>query len=278
METRSIVIASCCFLLLSCQSEPEQNSNAIIENSRILPEVTKILFIGNSLTNRNNIPKTISMMAASNGDSTYSHNETQPGYSLAMHCAREETMRTIDSLKWDFVVLQEQGGIQALPKTMIDTAVNQYTQILINSIKRNNPKTIIILYMTHACREGVLTFGDTYWAEQDPSVSSYDGMQYRIRDNYLDMLNKFDVEVAPGGMLWKIFHDRYPDVNLFNADGIHALPNGSYLLACSIYSVIYRKSPVGTYIPDGVNTDEANNIQNIVYKSLFKLDPDWRRY
>lgn len=62
-------------------------------------------------------------MASSAGDSTYSHNETQSGYSLAMHCARKETMRTIDSLKWDFVIIQEQGGILAFPETMFDTAV-----------------------------------------------------------------------------------------------------------------------------------------------------------
>lgn len=217
-------------------------------------------------------------MASSAGDSAYSHNETQPGYSLAMHCARQETMRTIDSLKWDFVVLQEQGAIQALPDFMVDTAVFQYTQILIDTIKKNNPDTKIILYMTHGYREGVLTFGDSNWAEFDPYVATYDGMQERMRDNYLEMSKIFDAEVAPGGMMWKIFKDSYPDVNLFNADGIHALPNGSYISACAIYSTIFRKRPLGRYIPEEVNSDEANNIQSIVYEALFKGNPDWTEY
>ena len=218
------------------------------------------------------------MMASSAGDSTYSHNETQPGYSLAMHCAREETMRTIDSLKWDFVVIQEQGGIQAFPETMIDTAVYHYTEILIDAIKKNNSKTVIILYLTQAYREGVLTFGDTYWAEHDTAVSTYVGMQDRIRDNYVKMTAFFNVEVSPAGVMWKIFNDNYPDINLFNSDGIHALPNGSYLLACSIYSTIFRKSPVGKFVPLEVDIDESVKIQNTVYQSLFKGNPDWEKY
>jgi len=272
-----LIILSLAFLI-SCDIDNEVNRSVIIENSRTLPDVTKILFIGNSHTNRNNIPKTIQMMASSAGDSTYSHNETQPGYSLAMHCAREETMRTIDSLKWDFVIIQEQGGIQAFPETMIDTAVYHYTEILIDTIKKNNSKTVIILYLTQAYREGVLSFGDTYWAEHDPAVSTYVGMQDRIRDNYVKMTVFFNIEVSPAGVMWKIFNDNYPDINLFNSDGIHAMPNGSYLLACSIYSTIFRKSPVGKFVPLEVDINESVKIQKIVYQSLFKGNPDWEKY
>jgi hypothetical protein len=274
----TVLMVSCLFFYFACKSDPEQKSKAIVENSRALPEITRILFIGNSHTNRNDIPKTIQLMAQSAGDSTYSHNETQPGYTLAQHCAREETLRTIDSLKWDFVVLQEQGGLQALPVPLIDTGVCQYTQKLIDAIKRNSSNTKIILYMTHAYRNGVLTFGGNDWAASDPLVATYSGMQNRIRENLINMSERFDVELSPAGVLWKLFQDRYPSVNLFDTDGIHPLPNGSYLLACAIYSTIYRKSPAGKYVPDGVNSDEAGNMQRIAYESLFKLNPDWTVY
>lgn len=273
-----IALVSCLFFCISCESKPEQESKAIVENSRLLPDITRILFIGNSHTNRNDIPKTIQLMAQSAGDSTYSHNETQPGYTLAQHCARKQTMRSIDSLKWDFVIIQEQGGLQALPVTLIDTGVCRYTQILIDAIKRNSSDTKIILYMTHAYRNGVLTFGGKDWAATDPLVSTYSGMQDRIRENLINMSERFDVELSPAGVAWKLFQDRYPNVNLFATDGIHPLPNGSYLLACAIYSTIYRKSPIGKYVPVGVNSEEAGNIQKIVYNSLFKLNPDWTIY
>lgn len=217
-------------------------------------------------------------MAESAGDSAYTHNETQPGYTLAQHCVREETMHTIDSIPWDFVILQEQGGHQAFPETLIDTGVYPYTQTIVDAILQNNPDTKIIIYMTQAYREGVLTFGDTYWASQDPYVADYTGMQYRIRENCMEMAEVFDVEVSPAGMVWKVFMDTYPSVNLFNADGIHAMPNGSYLLACAIYSSIFTKSPVGKYVPADVNTTEASNMQNLVYESLFRLQPDWSVY
>lgn len=67
-------------------------------------------------------------------------------------------------------------------------------------------------------------------------------------------------------------------MNLFNSDGIHALPNDSYLLACSIYSTIFRKSPVGKFVPLEVDIDESVKIQNTVYQSLFKGNPDWEKY
>jgi hypothetical protein len=205
------------------------------------------------------------------------YNETQPGYTLAMHCAREETMNISDSLNWDFVIMQEQGGLQAFPETMIDTAVFPYLRTLIDVVKRNSNDTKIILYMAHAYREGVLTFGGTDWAEQDPEVYIYRNAEQNKGESFF-MLNMFEVEVAPGGILWKIFQDGNPEVDLFNADGIHPLPNGSYLLACNIYSTIFCKSPLGKYIPAGVNSEEANNIQHAVYEALFKLNPEWKKY
>ena len=267
-----------CMALLSCETQSPSIPSILKENSRQLPEITKILFIGNSHTNRNDIPGTIQMMAASAGDSTYSHNETQPGYTLANHSVREATLKTIDSLEWDFVILQEQGGTQAIPNFMIDTAVYKYADILIDAIKRNNSHTKIILYMTHAYEEGVLSFNDTTWAKNEPLVSTYRGMQDRIRENNIAMAEWFNVEVSPAGVMWKIFADSYPEVNLFNSDEIHPLPNGSYLLACAIYSSIYTKSPVGKFIPANVNKEEGVAMQNLVYQSLFKGKPDWKTY
>lgn len=278
MKKSPLLLPILVFLLLSCERNTSNNSAAIVENSRTLPEITRILFIGNSHTNRNNIPETIQLMAASAGDSTYCHNETQPGYTLGQHCGRRETLNTIDSLEWDFVVLQEQGGHQAFPSTIIDTGVYQYAQIMVDAIRNNSSKTIIILYMTHAYKEGVLTFGSYDWAALDPQVAAYEGMQDRIRDNNLIMQERYNVEMSPAGVLWKIFQHRYPSVNLFNPDHIHPLPNGSYLLACAIYSSIFTKRPNGKYIPDNVNYTEGVNMQNLVYETMFNLDPDWRTY
>jgi hypothetical protein len=187
-------------------------------------------------------------------------------------------MQAIESEKWDFVILQEQGGIQALPIFMADTAIYQYAEILVNAIRENYADTKIILYMTHGYRDGVLTFGDEYWCEQDPFVCNYEGMQERIKENYIEMSNRFNAEVAPAGMIWKIFMDENPDINLFNSDGIHALPAGSYISACSIYSTIFRKSPMGKYVPDGISSDLADTIQKKVYEVLFQCNPDWRQY
>lgn len=252
---------------------------ALQENTDTMPQFLKILFIGNSHTYTHDIPGTIAQMANSRGDSIKKiRTRTPGGYTLKQHSRSESTLKAIKSEKWDYVVLQGVGWLQALPVFMADTAIYQYAEILIDSIKNNSPETQIILYMTHGYREGVLSFDAVEWCEEDPVVCNCEGMLYRVKENYLKMAELFDVEIAPSGMMWKIFGDKYPGINLYQDDGAHASHAGSYIAACCIYSLIFKKKSVNNYFPSNVDKDVARNIQTVVSNSLFDCNPDWHTY
>ena len=278
MKNKSIISLFLIVVLISCKSEVQDNKCGLAENSRTINTVTKILFIGSSHTYVNDIPATIRLMAKSAGDSTYIHQETPGGYTFEWQSTREATLQGIHAGEWDFVILQGSGWQQAFPTFMADTAIYPYVQILIDEIHENNADTKIVFYMTHGYEDGVLTFDDEDWCGQDPLVCDYEGMQERIKDTYIEMSDMFEAELAPAGILWKILMTENSEIDLFGSDGIHASPEGSYLSACTIYSTIFRKSPVGSYVPDGVSSEEAQVIQNKVYEVLFHCNPDWREH
>jgi hypothetical protein len=233
----------------------------------------KILFIGNSHTYVNDIPNTIKFLAKSKGDSMYAEMSAPGGYEFQRHYTDESTLSAIRAQKWDYVVLQESGWRVALPDFMADTMVYPYADSLYAVIRTNNELTKIILYMTQGYRDGA-----TWWCDGNPSVCTYEGMQEYVKGTYIRFSEQINAQIAPAGMIWMIYMDKYPNENLFNDDGYHANPLGSYISACTIYSVIFLKRPVGGYIPVGISEEEGSRIQTLVANVLFDCNPDWKEY
>lgn len=263
----SILLFPCCE-----KSSTDQGTCGLEVADNSSPQLLKILFIGNSHTYVNDIPRTVSLIAKSKGDSVYYMMSAPGGCDFQSHYKLIETISAIKSQKWDFVVLQESGWRTALPDAMADTMIYPYADSLYKMIKTNNESTKIILYMTHGYRDGAS------WGDEDPSVSTYEGMQERIKNTYLEISNRLNVPIAPAGMIWEIIMDKYPNMVLFQSDGIHAEYNGSYISACTIYSLIFNKKPIGTYVPENVLQEEVQIIQQTVSNVLFDCNPDWRNY
>lgn len=278
MKYLFIMLISFLVFSSSCESDVDEKYCFLEENSQLIPSLTKILFIGNSHTYVNEIPITIRQMAKLFGDSTIIRQEAPGGMTLEEHSLSAQTLSAISAEKWDVVVLQGSGWKNALSTTMAETSVYPFAQILIDSVRSNNAHTRVVCYMTHGYKNGVLSFGDEAWCEQDPLVCNYQGMQARIKDNYVELHTRFNSELAPAGILWEIFMAENPDIVLHSTDGIHATPEGSYLSACTLYSLIYRKSPVGRYLPEEIGNNVASTIQEKVYDVLFKCNPDWELY
>lgn len=278
MKYLFIILISFLVFSGSCESDNDEKNCFLEENSQVIPSITKILFIGNSHTYVNEIPVTVRQMANLSGDSTFIRQEAPGGMTLEEHSLSAQTLDAISAEKWDVVVLQGSGWKNALPTNMAESSVYPYAQIVIDSIRSSNGQTRIVCYMTHGYKNGVLSFGDEVWCEQDPLVCDYQGMQARIKDNYVEMIKRFSSELAPAGILWKIFMVENPDVVLYSTDGIHATPEGSYLSACTLYSLIFRKSPIGRYHPEEIGNDVSSTIQVKVYEVLFKCNPDWKLY
>src|SRR5512147_2701785 len=77
------------------------------------PACTSILFVGNSYTFANDLPKTLVRLAKSGEKRIETGMAASGGWTLADHADSAETLEQIKSSKWTYVVLQEQSQIPA---------------------------------------------------------------------------------------------------------------------------------------------------------------------
>ena len=105
---------------------------------------------------------------------------------------------------------------------------------LADSVYANNFCTEVMMYMTWGRKNG-----DPQWAP----ISTFDGMNDRLRSAYLRMADSVQGSVSPVGSAWKYVRENYPSIELYNADESHPSVAGTYLAACTFYASIFRKHP-----------------------------------
>src|SRR5678816_986615 len=75
---------------------------------------TRVLFIGNSYTYVNDLPGTFAKLARATGHDVVTGMVAAGGATLGQHASATTTKRAIDSLRWDYVVIQEQSQIPSV--------------------------------------------------------------------------------------------------------------------------------------------------------------------
>ena len=69
--------------------------------------------------------------------------------------------------------------------------------------------------------------------------------------------------MIPAGISFMRCKEQYPDIELWDQDGQHPSPEGSYLAACTAYAVIFQESPENcSYIGD-LDQDLALKLQMV---------------
>ncbi len=234
-------------------------------------QTKKVLFLGNSYTAVNNLPSLISDIATSLGDLLIYNSNTPGGYTLNGHSTNVTSINAIQSNNWDYVVLQEQSQLPSFPPAQVETDCYPYADSLNRMIQENDSCTRTMFYMTWGRQNGDAANCAFY-----PPLCTYEGMQARLYQSYLEMGLNLDAEVAPVGAVWRNFRINFPSINLYTADESHPSIYGSYLAACTFYASIYHKSPVGANIPIGISAQEGLDIQNTVNTIVFDSLELWR--
>ncbi|MCF8357127.1 MAG: hypothetical protein K9H26_00105 [Prolixibacteraceae bacterium] len=237
-----------------------------------------VLFIGTNLTAENNLPRMVSKLAKSMGDTMFYLTYAPYDYDFQRCSSTPLVLKMIRDFKWDYIVLQESGWRVALPESMADTMVYRWADSLNYQIRQSNPEARIVLFMTHAFVDGVGAI-DNNWALNDPDVATYKGMQHRIVDNVFTISERFESVIAPCGQLWNICMDMDSTLLLHFPDRINPNINGSYLSACTLYSALFRRRITedawcSVEIPD----NRAAWFHEQVNSTLFDCNPDWTSY
>lgn len=221
---------------------------------------TSVLFIGNSYIYTADLPGTLKSLALAGGDSIYHESSTPGGYTFEQHATNQTTLNKITSRNWDFVVLQQQSQMPALPPSQVAWQTYPFAEALVNSIKSNYECSEPLFFMTWGRRDGDQSNCAGY-----PPLCTFEGMNARLRQSYLEMASDNDATVAPCGAAW---HQMSIDNNtfwngLYAGDGSHPSAWGTYLNACVFYATMFRKSPVGIPFYSSIGQQDAEDLQQL---------------
>jgi hypothetical protein len=220
------------------------------------PNPMNVLFIGNSYTHMNSMPKLFEKIAVSKKMKINVEMSAKSSHTFKMHCQRPEMFEAIKSKKWDYVVIQGFSRELMYDYSYIDTASIPYFNKIVDSIYANNPCTNILLYMTWGYKNG---------SDLLPETDSYEKMAQRISNGYKYLSNIYDIPIVPVGHVHKYIRQKFPQINLYTEDDQHPTIFGSYMAACTFYSAIFKSSPFEGAMPSSISQKDGELIQRASY-------------
>lgn len=233
-----------------------------------------VLFLGNSYTSANNLPNLVSELALSLGDTVIYDSSTPGGCTLEGHTNNNNSMSKINAQSWDFVVIQAQSQEPSFPPNQVASQTYPYAAELVEAIAANDSCTEPVFFMTWGRKNG-----DQQNAEFYEILGTYEGMQSRLRDSYLEMGYTHNATVAPVGMAWHESINTNPDFELYTGDESHPNLAGSYLAACTFYSTLFQESCVGSnFVPNGLTAEDALYLQEIASARVLDSTEVWNMF
>ena len=223
---------------------------------------TRILFIGNSYTYVNDLPGMFADLAASGKHPVETRTLAEGGWTLADHVNDKNTLPTIQSEKWDYVVLQEQSEIPAIDSSRV-AGMYPAARSLVRMIEENGETPMFFLTWAHQGGDPQFGFND------------YDSMQNQTVVGYLAIARELGVPVAPAGYAWWTARKQYPDIALWQSDGSHPTVNGAYLAACVFYAAIFHESPEGLAFTAQIPKKTAQTLQSVAAKAVLDDPQEW---
>ncbi len=230
----------------------------------------EVLFLGNSYTYFNTMPKTVEQIALSKGDTLITDQNTPGGYTLQGHSTNSTSISKINAKKWDYIILQDQSQRPAFPPAQVQQDVIPYAAALDSIINANDICIETMFYMTWGRK-----YGDQANCPFYSPLCTYDSMQWRLRQTYLQLGQLNHAAVAPVGMAWKASRLADSTINLWATDNSHPSVAGSYLTACVFYNMIYKKRCSGSTHLGGLPANVASFLQNIADVTVFDSLSNW---
>jgi hypothetical protein len=184
------------------------------------PSLTRILFIGNSYTSRNQLPRLIAQIAAGaehprrvDVDSIVAG-----GASLKRHWNAGVAQKSLETTPWNFVVLQEQSTLPLKNAKRYHENVRLFAP----EIAKRGARTV--LYLTWSRQQSPTSQGDLTRAVEEIGA-------------------EIKALVVPVGPAWHTAMQENAGLNLYVDDGSHPSTAGSYLAACVFFASLFDEPP-----------------------------------
>ncbi|HEY8211238.1 MAG TPA: DUF4886 domain-containing protein [Myxococcaceae bacterium] len=209
--------------------------------------------MGNSYTYVNDLPAMVGQLAAAADARHFDQVQECPGgTTLKQHWDSGADTQLLASSHFEWMVLQDQSQEPAFELSVLETDLYPYVTKLEAAGRDTGTRTM--LFLTWGRRDGDLENvpGDTYDAMQDRLIRGYETIAARLH-----------VPIAPVGIAWRNTRRLQPAVELWQSDGSHPTPAGTYLAACVFFQMLYGRSAVGLGFTAGLDAGTASALQQI---------------
>jgi len=188
------------------------------------PRALRVLFVGNSLTETNDLPSVVASLAAASGRRLEWRTITVGGFSLDDHWQGGVARAAIADGGWDVVVLQQ--GPSALPSSQVELRASA------------------IRFADAARAVGARTALLTVWPESYRSA-----VLPQVIASYRAAAEAAGATLLPAGKAWQLAWRCVPGLRLYGADGFHPSPLGTYTAALVAYGRLFGMPLAGVTAP-----------------------------
>jgi hypothetical protein len=217
------------------------------------PNVISVLFLGNSLTYFNEIPRMTAVVASAEKRPLRVDAVTRSGVTLEQLWNDDESRKKLWTQHWDYVVLQ--GGAGAAHPLYNAESFNRYLALFAEDVRRSG--AVPLLYLVARPKVDHEAF----------IAASFEAAR------------RANVRVAPVGVAWR----EVSALRRLDQDGLHPNAFGAYLVACTVFSTIYDRPAHGTAFDfrnlalQHENYDDALREQTISAEDARRIqDAAWR--
>jgi lysophospholipase L1-like esterase len=188
------------------------------------PAELRVLFVGNSLTETNDLPARVAALARATGRKLEYQTITFGGFNLEDHWNKGDARTALATRRWDMVVMQQ--GPSALPESQAD--LRRWATRWADEARAAGTRPALL----------------TVWPE------SYRRSALReVIASYRRAAQAAHAELLPAGLAWEWtwFCDRR--IPLYGADGFHPSALGTQTAALVVYGRLFKAPVVGVPMP-----------------------------
>lgn len=240
------------------------------------------LFVGNSFTSVNNLPGMFAKMAVAGGYRGYTYFSGFGSATFRTHYLDPKLPFYVNmrfalpkgqSSKWDAIIMQEQSMFLSQAPSVYKQNSVPWAIKLYNMFA--NATTKVLLYETWGYKNGnpsaMTGLDDDYYKMQNRLWGGYNYTMQSIASSEGSTFFRTPVDIVPVGQAWAVAQKKLPK-RMWQQDGMHPQPSGTYLAACVFYAKFFNRSPVGNkYVPKGVTAKNAKLLQKIAADTVSTL-------
>lgn len=223
---------------------------------------TRILFVGNSYTQRNHMPNIFRKLCKNSGQNVIVRSLTNPGRSLKntsnpTTANGRKLYRLLRMQRWDYVILQDRRYYPiSKPQRMKRTIRKLAPYIQASGAK-------MVLYQTWAPGK----WHNDY--NRYDSVSNRSDYQSILNRTIAEIAEEHNALVAPVGTAFLLCSHSSYGIKLLMGDYSHPTAEGSYLAACVIYNTVFSRSSMGIPYTGTLDVMTAFKLQKLAETVCF---------